>query len=73
MYGNTHVYQMMFVDTDEIGSHSKCKCVARFCCTRGYPETPIELICLHVWWTIGRVNKKDPNVKMLVLNLLVEP
>ena len=58
MHSNTHIYQTLFVDPDEIGSHSIRKGAATYCCAGVHPGPPIVSVCLRAGWTIGRVKER---------------
>ena len=58
MHNNIHIYQTLFVDVDEIGSHSIRKGAATYCCAGVHPGPPIVSVCLRAGWTIGRVKER---------------
>ena len=42
----THIYETLFDDAKEIGSHSIRKAAATYCCAGVHPGPPIVSICL---------------------------
>ena len=58
MYSYTHIYQTLFVDPDENGSHSIRKGSSTYCCAGVHPGKPIVSVFLRAGWTIGRVKER---------------
>ena len=48
----------MFVDPDDIGSHSICIGAATYCCAGVHPGPLIVSVYLRAGWTIGRVKER---------------
>ena len=59
MYNNTQIFETLFVDCKEIGSHSIHKGAATYCCAGVLPEPTGVSVCLRVQWTIGRVKERS--------------
>ena len=55
---NSHVYEVINVKTEELGSHSICKGTANYCCAGVHLEPPIVSVCLRTGWTVGRVKER---------------
>ena len=55
---NEEIFQNIFVDITEIGSHSIRKGAATYCCAGVHPGPPIVSVCLRAGWTIGRVKER---------------
>ena len=63
MHSNTHIYQILFVDPDKMGSHPIRKCSVTYCCAGLHPEPLIVSVYLKAGWKIGRVKEKSLKYK----------
>ena len=55
---NEEDFQSIYVDINEIGSHSIRKGAATYCCAGVHPGPPIVSVGLRAGWTIGRVKER---------------
>ena len=58
MATNQEYFQSIYVDINEIGSHSIWKGAATYCCAGVHPGSPIFSVCLRAGWTIGRAKER---------------
>ena len=55
---NSHLYKIINIKSQELGSHSICKGAATYCCASVHPGPLIVSVCLGAGWTVGRVKEQ---------------